>query len=186
MSLNVDDIPQVLRLSLCARLFHVLAALVAMVEVSSKLLCPRTPLPTEKALCGSLWICAELAAMIEATSKLLQQVVAQQAAADHLSELSVQCGGTPLILEELEQLAEETGLKAMLWSMQQEMRDCAGAWMQGPLFESDVRDMQAKVCMWAWVVGWVDGAEGACCCSVGRGGEKEGWLSYSKCQKRPG
>lgn len=88
--------------------------------------------------------------MIEATSKLLQQVVNQQATASHLSELSVECGGAPLVLQELEQLAETAGLKAMLWSMQQEMRDLGGAWMQGRLFELDVTEMQAKVCgCWA-------------------------------------
>lgn len=83
--------------------------------------------------------------MIEATGKLLAQVMTQQAAASHLSALSVECGGTPLVLEELEALAEETGLKAMLWAMQQEMRKAATAWMTGPLFGLDVADMQAKV-----------------------------------------
>jgi hypothetical protein len=42
---------------------------------------------------------AELAAMIEATGKLLQQVMTQQKAANHLSELSVECGGAPLVLQ---------------------------------------------------------------------------------------
>jgi hypothetical protein len=83
--------------------------------------------------------------MIEATGKLLQQVITQQAAANHLSELSIECGGSPLVLEELEQLAEETGLKAMLWTMQREMKDSTAQWMVGPLFELDVADMQAKV-----------------------------------------
>lgn len=94
--------------------------------------------------------------MIEATSKLLQQVMTQQATASHLSELSVECGGAPLVLQELEQLAETAGLKAMLWSMQQEMRDLGKAWMQGQLFELDVAEMQAKVgagggsVLWIW------------------------------------
>lgn len=83
--------------------------------------------------------------MIEATGKLLQQVMTQQAAANHLSELSVECGGAPLVLQELEQLAEEAGLKAMLWSMQREMRDLSEGWMLGRLFELDVAEMQAQV-----------------------------------------
>jgi hypothetical protein len=88
---------------------------------------------------------AELAAMIEATGKLLGQVMQQQAAASHLSALSVECGGTPLVLEELQALAEEASLKALLWTMQQEMREAAAGWMSGPLFGLDVADMQAKV-----------------------------------------
>lgn len=37
--------------------------------------------------------------MIEATGKLLQQVMTQQKAANHLSKLSVECGGAPLVLQ---------------------------------------------------------------------------------------
>lgn len=88
---------------------------------------------------------SDLSAMIAATSSLLQQVVSQQATADHLSQLSVECGGAALVLQELEQLAEDAGLKHMLWTMQQEMGTATAAWMQGPLFELDVADMQAQV-----------------------------------------
>lgn len=87
----------------------------------------------------------DLPAMIGASAKLLEQVTAQQAAASRLSELSVACGGQPLALPELEQLAQEAGLKAVLWAMQAEMRGCAAGWLQGPLFELDVADMQSKV-----------------------------------------
>jgi hypothetical protein len=83
--------------------------------------------------------------MIEASAKLLEQVIAQQAAASRLSELSVACGAQPLVLPELDQLAEEAGLQAVLWAMQAEMRGCAAAWLQGPLFELDVADMQSQV-----------------------------------------
>jgi hypothetical protein len=75
----------------------------------------------------------------------MQQVMTQQVAADHLSNLSVECGGPPLVVQELKALAEETGLKHMLWTMQQELAEAGAAWMQGPLFELDVADMQAKV-----------------------------------------
>jgi hypothetical protein len=50
------------------------------------------------------------------------------------------------VLQELEQLAEEAGLKAMLWSMQKEMKELSEGWMTGRLFELDVTEMQAQVC----------------------------------------
>jgi hypothetical protein len=83
--------------------------------------------------------------MIEASAKLLEQVTAQQAAAGRLSELSVACGGEPLALPELDQLAEEAGLKAVLWAMQEQLRGAAATWLTGPVFELDVADMQFKV-----------------------------------------
>lgn len=87
----------------------------------------------------------DLPAMIEASAKLLEQVTAQQAAAGRLSELSVACGGEPLALPELDQLAEEAGLKAVLWAMQEQLRGAAATWLTGPVFELDVADMQFKV-----------------------------------------
>ena len=74
----------------------------------------------------------------------------QQSTAEHLSQLSVQCGGAPLVLQELEQLAEEAGLKHLLWTMQQDMAAATAAWLKGPLFEQDVAQLQTQVgCSWA-------------------------------------
>lgn len=91
--------------------------------------------------------------MISATSSLLQQVAAQQATAAYLSQLSVQCGGAPLVLQELEQLAENVGLKHLLWTMQQDMAATTAAWLQGQLFDFDVADMTAQVSVYPICVG---------------------------------
>jgi hypothetical protein len=48
---------------------------------------------------------ADLAAVIAATTELMAQVQAHQATAAKLSSLAVQCGGAPVVMDELEALA---------------------------------------------------------------------------------
>lgn len=55
---------------------------------------------------------AGLQAVIAATAELVAQVQAHQATAARLSSLAVQCGGTALVMDELEALAGGFGLLA--------------------------------------------------------------------------
>jgi hypothetical protein len=59
--------------------------------------------------CLSVCVClpTDLQAVVAATAELVAQVQAHQATAARLSSLAVQCGGAPVVLDELEALAGE-------------------------------------------------------------------------------
>jgi hypothetical protein len=83
--------------------------------------------------------------MVEATSHLLEVVAAQEASAQHLSQLSLGCGGSQLLLPALEKLSEDVSLKHLLWTSQRDWAAATEAWRQAPVFGLDVADMQAQV-----------------------------------------
>ncbi|WIA37814.1 hypothetical protein OEZ86_014676 [Tetradesmus obliquus] len=87
----------------------------------------------------------DLQAVIAATAELVAQVQAHQATAARLSSLAVQCGGTALVMDELEALAGDVELKHLLWTLQQQWGASTGAWLEAPFFELDVVDMTEQV-----------------------------------------
>lgn len=88
---------------------------------------------------------ADLEQIIAATADLMVQVKAHQATAEHISHMSVQCGGSPVVLGELEALSNDVELKHLLWTVQQEWSVATSKWSTDHFLELDVLQMQDQV-----------------------------------------
>eukprot|EP00775_Hariotina_reticulata_P007079 gene7079-7292_t len=87
----------------------------------------------------------DIDAIISATSELMAQVAMHQAAARQLSSLAEHCGGTPVVMHDLDALAADVELKHTLWTAQQDWANATVSWLQAPFFQLDVLHMQDEV-----------------------------------------
>lgn len=86
-----------------------------------------------------------MSSIVTAITELMAEVQAQQATAEHISNMSVQCGGPTVLVAGLEELAADVEMKHLLWTVQQNWSAATHGWLTTRFFELDVLEMQDQV-----------------------------------------